>query len=234
MKSFALIIFLLLYAHAICAHDDCEPHVDCKYSVQNRSHCCLEIEVNHDSINSSGRNLSCYGRQCSVDRDCGGLCCVKNKCTKCPKCASDDDCPREEVCCGKNRFTNDGQCRSDCAGSLCESNKDCSGGQCCMKKSRHRICATVTPCMKTPNDDYILLALISTSLGFCVLFLLVFLAFALHKLKRAVKRRRAIRPGRLCMNGTVLTMPTTYPHTNNSRGIQTNSSTQKEQSSHAD
>ncbi len=186
-------------------YNACESDVDCPKSAENVAHCCRAFDINSNlaCLNVS----SCVGRHCEVDTECAGLCCVLNKCTKCPQCLSDDECQTEKLCCGKFQFNQHGQCRSTCLGLPCHVSDECTTSRCCKSGT----CVLYGECAV----ENILIAVVATSLGLCCIFLMVAMVYALYKFKRMLKRRCTVAPANLEMNGTVLTMPTTYPCTNN-------------------
>jgi hypothetical protein len=210
MESFVFLQSALIFAHVLGDYNACESNADCRKISENATHCCRAFDVRS---NLTCRNVSsCVGRHCALDTECGGLCCILNKCTKCPKCRSNDECQTGKACCGIRDY---GECRSTCLGWSCYNDKYCAALECCNSGE----CVDYG-CVY----DKVVLTLVGAGLGISFILLVAVVVYVLFKFKRMSKRRRTVAPANLEMNETVLTMPTTYPCTDN----RTTSSSQKE------
>ena len=195
---FTYFALILAYIKIGCCAE-CETDLYCMKTTTNAAHCCRDLAANS---NLSCYVSSCFGHFCSDDKECSEGCCRSNKCSNCIKCVNNADCNKEKVCCGKHALSEHGECRSDCVGSECRLKKDCSSSTlCCFSKK-------CVGCLDH-RDDFIF----AVSAGTACLLLLVLICICV--LSRYKLKSRRIAPRNIAMNGTVLTMPTTYPCTNN-------------------
>ena len=193
---FAYFALILAYVEAGYSAE-CESDLDCvNKSTTGATRCCRDFAANS---NLSCRVSTCLGHFCFDDNECSGECCRASKCTDCMKCVNDTECGGDKVCCEKDTFDEHGECRSDCDG--CKENRDCDSTTCCVSGK----CVNNFGCA----DKLIFAVSASTA---CFVLLLVICACVL--LKYSQKSRR-VSPRNVEMNGTVLTMPSTYPCTTN-------------------
>ena len=188
---FTYFALILAYIEAgYCA--ECKSDLDCKKTITGATRCCRDFAANS---NLRCRVSSCLGHYCFDDNECSGGCCRSSKCTDCMKCVNDAECGGDKVCCGRKDGPDVyGQCQSDCDGSECRFYKDCSGSTCRCKHYRS-------------NFIYAIPASAA-----CLPLFLLLLVCVVWKVKRKSGR---VVPRNLEINDAVLTMPTTYPCTNN-------------------
>ena len=203
--KFLFLEFALIFAHVINSNDACKSDDDCRKTTQYATRCCRENNTNSnlDCYNVS----SCAGRYCEATPECGdGLCCEVNICTGCLACLSKDECKLGETCCKHEDAGKKGECKTSCADSPCLDDKQCAALECC----RFGDCVN-----KGCVSDNIFIAVVSTSLGLCVIFFIAVVAYVVYKYFHT-KRGRTVAPRVALENRgqsqtcTVLTMPTTY------------------------
>ena len=118
MALFKYIVTIVLLIAVRVACRDCLESKDCS----SGESCCNFICVS---------GSSCVGRDCSNDYQCGtSEHCCEHKCSlgPCDSCSSNKDCGSSSdlICCNKACVTWD-----DCDGSLCSTDSDCDGLDCC-------------------------------------------------------------------------------------------------------
>lgn len=137
----------------VVAQKECNVNADCS----NQFKVCCEGYFHNRR--KSCQFLSCLGRHCLTDGDCGGKgeCCKSHQCVTigCPECYSHSACATSEYCC-KHRYINDHNvCRRSCVGETCHSSSDCAVGECCRSnKCVNNGCAECSSNSDCPTSEY--------------------------------------------------------------------------------